>query len=76
MPQGFAGVLKKSAVKMAGSRRLDSAAAQDATGMDRTTAQAAPQARIIQQKDGQAVVEVVCACGQRMQLVCMYEPPK
>jgi hypothetical protein len=57
-------VLKHSAVRVAGRRRLPSAAA-GATG---PTA----QAEIVANGDGHVIIKVTCGCGEEIQLRCAY----
>ena len=60
------GVIKKDAVKLSGAARIGPAGPQAPTG---------PAARILQQADGLALVEVTCVCGRKIQLHCRYQQP-
>ena len=56
-------ILKKNVVKMAGTCRLELPGEQGSSFGEAT-------ARIIEQEGGIAVVEVTCACGNRIRLRC------
>lgn len=74
MDQLSAGVIKRAALKQGAPRRISGGSA----GMAPTPA-SMPQAsgkpvtaRVIQQNDTHAVIEVTCSCGQTIQLQCDY----
>jgi hypothetical protein len=48
------------------------APAQRRCGADPGAALAAPSARIVQESDGLAVIEVTCGCGSTIRLHCRY----
>lgn len=56
--QALSGIIKKHQVREAGAP-LQSQAPPNG-----------PSARIIDQRDGQTVIEVTCECGKKIQLVC------
>lgn len=66
-------ILKKGTLKPAGKKRLRAAAPTA------TTASGAPavpaKAKIISQADGHVVIQVVCSCGQEIQLRCATAAP-
>ena len=64
MDQSSAAVLKKTEVKLTESVHLGSASAGQGPAAH------PPQARIIEQNDTNAVVEVVCGCGRKILLLC------
>ena len=69
MDQRISGVIKSQAVRLGGTCQLGPAEAPRAA-----PAQASPgAARIIRQDAGLAVIEVVCACGSRIELHCRYQ---
>ena len=57
------GVLKKREIRLGQPRTI---------GTESDAPAQAPQARIAQQNDTGATLEVVCSCGRRMQLRCDY----
>ncbi len=62
MDQSSAAVLKKTEVKLTQSVQLGCAPAGQGPHP--------PQARIVEQNDTDAVVEVVCGCGRKILLLC------
>lgn len=66
------GILKRSVVKMGPSRCDSPAGAAAAAACDAPPAQAAPKARVIQQDEDKAVIEVLCPCGRRTFVHCVY----
>ncbi len=59
------GIIKKSQVKSAGRRRLSSAsAAQGDAAMIET--------HLVSSDESRAVIEIVCKCGERIEIVCEY----
>ena len=61
-------VLKKGNVRMAETRALIG-------DPERAGPRAQePHARVVQQGDGGAVIEVTCSCGRRTQVQCDYAP--
>ncbi len=32
-----------------------------------------PAAKIVEQNDGRTIIEIVCACGQKMRLNCVHD---
>jgi len=66
MQQELQGVLKRNRVKPAGPCRVggEGASAGSPAG--------AAQARIVKQEQGWAVIEVACACGQKIYVQCTY----
>jgi len=64
------GVLKKDVVKMAPGRRPGPVGPAD------EAAKATPRARIVGQTQTHAVLEVVCSCGQKIQVQCNYARPQ
>ncbi len=71
------GVVKKDMVRPAGTRQLGGAvsAAVAASQAACAAGGGAPAARIVEQSDRGAVVEVTCACGRKTLLHCAYTPP-
>ena len=65
-------ILKRSAVKMGPSRCDSPAGEAAAAACGAPPAQAAPKARVIQQDEDKAVIEVVCPCGRRTFVHCLY----
>jgi len=70
MPQAYTSVIKKARVKLGEPRPIGSAMLPppDASG----GAPGQPSARILEQDDAHAVIEVTCPCGQTIQLNCEY----
>lgn len=68
MEEVTAGVVKKSAVKTTNPRRIDEAVTRPPGGMS-------AKARIVEQSDAGAVIEVTCACGKTTHLACSYAEP-
>lgn len=62
------GIIRKQSVEMCGPKRLDAAAA---TATSEPVAEVA--ARIVEQHDDFAVIEVTCSCGRTVQIRCGYE---
>ena len=62
-------VLKSAVVKPVGSCMIGGQSGQGRPGQDHG---GAPVARIVEQSDGVAVVEVTCACGRRTRVNCTY----
>lgn len=62
-------VLKKDTLKPAEPYRVDGGAARD------DPAPSGPTARIVRSTDRGAVVEVVCTCGKKMHVRCVYAGP-
>ena len=60
------GIIKKSRVKSAGRLRL-SAGKADPDGDH-----AAVEANLLTSDDAGAVIEVVCPCGRRLEIACVY----
>ena len=60
------GVIKRQEVRLT--------EAQSAAGAESPAARpaAGPQARILQHNDREALVEVTCACGKKIQIRCAY----
>lgn len=74
MSQAPASVLKGSQVSIGGPCCLDGPPANQSDG--RGAAASAPAAaRIVEQDDTRAVVEVLCPCGNRIRLECRYAQP-
>ncbi|HET6427496.1 MAG TPA: hypothetical protein VFJ30_03730 [Phycisphaerae bacterium] len=65
-------LLKKGTFTLAGSRRLDGAAAAPAPGTPGSAAQ--PKARIVQEHPDGVVIEVTCSCGRTTHVQCDYVP--
>ncbi len=63
MTQATAGIVKKTMVRPAGSRSLGAPPRAAPT-------RAASRARIVELNDEAAIVEITCACGNRMLLRC------
>ncbi|MHC4295410.1 MAG: hypothetical protein ACYSTL_07475 [Planctomycetota bacterium] len=65
------GVLKKKALKTGAPRRIGTGgqSAMSPTGGAFTRS---AQARIVQQNDTHAIVEVRCSCGRTIRLQCNY----
>ncbi len=59
----FRGVLKKHDVRMVSGPTAVATAKPPAGG---------PQARIVQQNDTEALVEITCPCGQKTQIRCTF----
>ena len=74
MEQPLAGVIKKAALKQAAPRRISGEPAGTAPAPASTPPAAGKPvtARVIQQDGTHAVIEVICSCGQRIQLQCDY----
>ena len=68
MTQTASHVLKAPQVHLAGPRTIGSPAA----GLPAATPM--PTARILEQSDGRAVIEVTCPCGRVTQLACTFDP--
>ena len=62
------GIIKKDAVKMAGKRKLELPQLQ-------VSSTSGPTARITEQKENAAVIEVTCTCGKRIYLDCSCADP-
>ncbi len=63
------GIIKKSQVKPAGRRRLSGCtAAQDGDALT-------IEAHLLSSDGTRAIVEVVCGCGQRIEIICEYDMP-
>ncbi len=62
----YRGVLKKHEVRMVSGPRAA------ATAEAPTRAAGGPQARIVQQNDTEAIVEITCACGTKTRIRCAY----
>ena len=71
MDQRTCGVLKGRNVRLAGSARVGLAGGPG--GLAAAAGNSRLSARIIEQRPGQAVVEIVCDCGQTIQLQCTYD---
>jgi hypothetical protein len=63
--QKLTGVLKRDLVREVGVGRL--------AGEQSATPRSQARARIIEQGDGSALVEVTCDCGRRILLECDYD---
>ena len=64
-------ILKNTALNPAGKKRLSAATTAAATPSGAPSA----QAKIISQEDGHVVIQVVCSCGQEIQLRCATGAP-
>jgi len=62
-------VLKSAVVRPAGSCLIGGQAGHGRPGQDQG---GAATAKIVEQGDGTAVVEVTCACGRRTRVNCTY----
>ena len=60
-------ILKSTALNLAGKKRLNAAPAVSAEPAGTT---GSAQAKILSQSDGQVVIQVICPCGQEIQLRC------
>ena len=60
------GIIKKSRVKSAGQLRLS--AGKGDPGGDH----AAVEANLLTSDDAGAIIEVVCPCGRRLEIACVY----
>ncbi len=69
MSGGVSPVVKKNKVKMAGTRDLSVSSPQEAQG---APGSGGANARILQQTDTEAVIEVLCDCGRQIHLHCNY----
>ncbi len=68
------GVLKGDAIRMGDPFSIPAPRSGSTGGV---AAGSGPTARIAQQNDTHALVEVICSCGQTIQVQCNYsEPPK
>lgn len=73
MQPALSGILKSSQIKWSDPRRIgppEPAPAQDGTDLAPSAS-----ARIIQQACGEALVEVVCPCGNVIHIQCTYAEP-
>lgn len=59
------GIIKKSQVKSAGRRRLGSAGAGQGGA-------ATIETHLVSSDESRAVIEIVCKCGERIEIVCEY----
>ena len=66
MNESAMGVIKKDSVKPTGSCLIGPMARAAPAGGDAT------QARIVEQDDTHAVIEVTCACGKKSYLRCNF----
>ena len=62
-------ILKRSALNPAGRKRIQASSAPAASA-EQSKPSAPAQARIVSQADGHVVIQVVCSCGQEIQLRC------
>ena len=69
MAEGGPVVLKNNQVELGQPRRLGTAAAPSGAAAPR------PQARIVEQNDAGAIIELVCTCGRKTHLQCEYAAP-
>lgn len=65
-------LLKKKNIKMTGHREISSSA----VGAKVTKEVPKAHASVIAQEDGFVVIQVVCGCGQEIQLRCAYGGPQ
>jgi hypothetical protein len=65
------GILKKDRVRPGGTRRLGGQAGTPAGA----AAGGAARARIVEQTGDGAVVEIICPCGRRIRVQCLYDAP-
>ena len=64
------GVLKKSTVHVSEPCRIGGQAGRHVTNKHAATGSAT--ARLVEQNDQRAVIEVVCGCGQTLHVECNY----
>ena len=67
MTQTAATVLKHSQVNVTGAVQIGSP-----TGAAAVPSGPASMARIVEQESGQAVIEIICGCGNKIYLHCRY----
>ena len=73
MVQKVMGVVKKDMIRSAPPCRIDGMAGAASPATDSSPQHSGrEQARIVEQKNGLAVVEVTCSCGKKMYLNCEY----
>ena len=65
-------ILKAGDVKLEGQLHLDSWNVQAGTLKEKDAAASAPQARVIENHQEFAILEVTCSCGRKMYLKCEY----
>jgi hypothetical protein len=68
MQSAQTGIFKRENVTMAGHRHLTLPTGSASPSDD-------PQARIVEQVDGGAIIEVPCSCGKRVRVHCTYVDP-
>lgn len=66
------GVIKKEKIIQAEPVMLGESGQMAAVASRMPTVQ--PQAKIVGQNESGAIIEVVCSCGQRLQVVCEFPP--
>ncbi len=79
MSLNLSAVVKKGRVKETGAVRLGPergpSSARGGPAPGPSAAAAAPAARIVEQHEDRAVVEITCACGRVTRLQCRWPPP-
>jgi hypothetical protein len=65
-------ILKADNVKLEGQLHLDLWNAQAATPKEKGAASSASQARVVENHEEFALLEVTCSCGNKIYLKCEY----
>jgi hypothetical protein len=65
-------ILKAGDVKLEGQLHLDLWNAQTGTSKEKGAALSAPQARVIENQQEFAILEITCSCGRKICLKCEY----
>jgi hypothetical protein len=61
-------ILKSTTLNLAGKKRLSAAPAKPSATSSASGVSA--KAKILSQEDGHVVIQVICSCGQEIQLRC------